>query len=64
MDTDDKENKSFRPGQNKADPKRVRIKIRPGRAIADLGNAGETVVVSEQEADRIVAMGYADRLED
>lgn len=56
------ENKGKLPEQTA--PGMTRIKFRPGRAVAGVGGPGDTVTVPDDVADRIVAEGYADRLED
>ena len=47
------------------EPQLVRIKFKPGRAVAGVvADQDGVATVTESEADRIVAMGYADRLEE
>jgi hypothetical protein len=50
------QNKVIHPVSNKT----VAIKIKPGRAVEGVGGPGEVVNLSASEAERIVAMGYAD----
>lgn len=56
------ENKAKKPVPTA--PGMTRIKIRQGRAVAGVGGPGDIVTVPDKVADRIVADGYADRLED
>jgi len=59
METD-KVNKAFAPSENKMPWEgNGDVKIEIKRAIAGLGNAGETVTVSQRVAMNFVAQGWA-----
>jgi hypothetical protein len=51
------ENKAVGTGQNKAE-KTVKVQIKPKRAIAGLGKAGDVVEMAESVAKRYEREGY------
>lgn len=60
---DEKDNKKYKPSENKEE-KMVKIKIKPNRAIAGLGKAGDVVEVSALVAQNFVGQGLAEIVEE
>jgi len=59
----DKKNKKYEPSENKQE-KMVRIRIKPNRAIAGIGQAGDVVEVSALVAKNFVGQGLAEIIEE
>lgn len=53
---DEKKNKAFSPSENK----KVKVKIKKGRAIAGVGKAGDVVDMSEAQAKQYEKDGYVE----
>jgi hypothetical protein len=61
------ENKAVRPAEDKEQggstiPQRnqVRVRVKPGRAVNGIGGAGTEASIDEQEAKRLVGIGYVE----
>lgn len=59
-DINELENKSVKPAANKAEEKKVRIKLRPGRAVAGVeADKDGHASVDAATAARLIQIGYA-----
>ena len=59
IDEKDLENKGLGDKPNKT-KKTVRVRVKPNRAVEGIGKAGTEASIDEQEAKRLVKIGYVE----